>query len=244
MGQLVIHEILTSSMWQLAAAVDAPGSPALGTTLGDIAVSALSQGAFNGCEVVVDFSTPAALLSALPHLGDAALVTGTTGLTPQEQNTLETACRGRAWIQAANFSLGVNVLLDLVKQAATALATYDLEIIEAHHRHKVDAPSGTALALGRAAAEGRSVSLEAVATHGRAGHTGPRPEGTIGFHALRGGDVAGDHTVWMAGEGERIELRHIATSRTTFARGALRAAEWLNRQPPGRYTMADVLELS
>jgi 4-hydroxy-tetrahydrodipicolinate reductase len=244
MGRLVVQEILASSQMQLAAAVDAPGSSALGTAVGDIAVTALRKGAFDSCEVVIDFSTPAALLGALPHLGDAALVTGTTGLTTQEQDNVEKACLKRAWLQAANFSLGVNLLLDLVKQAAGALRDYDLEIIEAHHRHKVDAPSGTALALGHAAANGRGVSLDTVATHGREGHTGPRRAGTMGFHALRGGDVAGDHTVWIAGEGERVELRHVATSRITFARGALRASEWLVSQRPGRYTMADVLELT
>lgn len=243
MGRRVIEAILADPETTLAAAIDAPGAPTLGDAVSDIAVTALAPGAFAGAQVLIDFSAPTALLDALPYLGDTALVTGTTGLQPAQQDALAAACDQRAWLQAANFSVGVNVLLDLVERAAARLTDYDLEIVEAHHRHKVDAPSGTALALGRAAATGRGIALEAVATHGREGRPGARPDGEIGFHALRGGDVAGDHTVWIAGAGERLELRHVATSRDTFATGSVRAAKWIAERPAGQYTMADFLGL-
>ncbi len=137
----------------------------------------------------------------------------------------------------------MHVLADLVRRAVRALPDYDIEIVEAHHRRKVDAPSGTAWLLGRAAAEGRGLDLASVARHGREGITGVRTVDEIGFHAIRGGDVVGDHTVWIAGEGERLQLGHVATSRDTFARGALRAAAWIAGQAPGRYSMNDVLDL-
>jgi len=142
-----------------------------------------------------------------------------------------------------NFSLGVHVLADLVARAARALPHYDVEIVEAHHNQKRDAPSGTARFLGEVAAEARGVVLEDVAVHGREGHTGARPSGQIGFHALRGGDVVGEHTVWLAGQGNRLKLGHVATSRDTFALGALKAAVWMAGQAPGQYTMAHVLGL-
>jgi len=243
MGQLVSQLVCEHPGTVLAAAVDAPDAPTIGRVLGDTPVVPLRDAVLRECDVVIDFSTPDALMDALPHLGDAALVTGTTGLTDDQQRQLQSACLQRPWIQAANFSAGVNVLLDLVERASGLLADYDIEVVEAHHRHKVDAPSGTALALGHAAAAGRGQSLDALAIHGRAGRTGARPSGEIGFHALRGGDVAGDHTVWIAGDGERIELRHVASSRATFAQGAVRAAIWLSEQDPGRYHMRDVLGL-
>lgn len=207
------------------------------------ATRALAPGCFADAEVVVDFSAPSALEAALPHLGAAALVTGTTGLS----EAIEAALRARAHegvvVAAANFSTGVALLNDLVARAAAALPDYDLEIVEAHHRFKRDAPSGTARVLARAAATARGVVLDDVAVHGREGDTGPRVAGSIGVHAVRGGDTVGDHTVWLAGDGERVELRHVATSRDTFARGALRAARWTRGRPPGAYDLRDVLGL-
>ncbi len=243
MGQLLTAAIAADSETTLVAAVDAPDSPTVGNEVGGIHISGLGPGVFDSADVVIDFSTPTAIEASLLHLGSAALVSGTTGLTPRQQSVLSAEQRQRAVLQAANFSTGVNVLLDLVERAAAILADFDVEIVEAHHRHKVDAPSGTALALGRAVAAGRGATLEELAVHGRQGHTGERPAAEVGFHALRGGDTAGDHTVWLAGAGERIELHHVATSRQTFAKGALRAAKWLSGQPPGRYTMRDALKL-
>ena len=243
MGQRVTAEVLADPDCALVALVDSPRSPTLGQKVGDISIGVLDSGVFDSADVVIDFSEPTALEAALPYLASAALVTGTTGLALEQQRALEASGADRAVLQAANFSTGVNVLLDLVRRAARTLGDYDIEVIEAHHRNKVDAPSGTALALGRAAAAGRQRSLDELAVHGRRGLTGVRPAGEIGFHALRGGDVAGDHTVWIAGSGERIELRHVASSRATFAKGAVRAAKWLAGRPAGAYNMSDVLNL-
>ena len=198
-------------------------------------------------DVFVDFSVPEALEK---HLAEAAgagkpIVIGTTGLTEDHQRLIDQASARIAVLQAANTSLGVNLLAHLVRQTAARLgADWDIEILEMHHRHKVDAPSGTALLLGRSAAEGRGVDLAAVSDRGRDGITGPREAGHIGFAALRGGSVAGDHQVIFAAEGERIELGHRAEGRAVFARGAIEAALWLKDKPAGRYHMADVLGLS
>lgn len=195
---------------------------------------------FADADVVVDFSSPDALLCALPLLGPGvALVSGTTGLGDAHRAALADRARVAPVLHAANFSLGVAVLLDLARRAAAALPGFDVEIVEAHHRRKKDAPSGTALALAGAVRAGRGVDLALV--HGREGLTGERPSDEIGMHALRGGDTVGDHTVWLAGPGERVELRHVATSRATFAAGAVRAARWLAGRPPGAYGLADVL---
>ena len=197
-------------------------------------------------DVFVDFSAPDALaghLEAARAAGKAILI-GTTGLTEEHQHLIDAAAAEIAVIQAANTSLGVNLLSHLVRETAARLGTdWDIEIVDMHHRMKADAPSGTALLLGRAAAEGRGVALDAVAERGRDGMTGAREAGRIGFAALRGGSVAGDHQVIFAGEGERIELGHRAESRAIFARGAIRAALWLAGKPAGRYDMADVLGL-
>ena len=172
------------------------------------------------------------------------LIAGTTGLAANEQKAVEDAARKVAIVQAANMSVGVNLLLGLTEETAARLGDdYDIEILEMHHRHKVDAPSGTALALGRAAAKGRGVELDAVAKRVRDGHTGPRRAGDIGFAMLRGGDVAGEHTVIFATEASRIEIVHKAISRSVFAGGALRAALWLDGKPPGLYSMRDVIGL-
>jgi len=195
-----------------------------------------------GTEVLIDFSTPDALARHLDvaRVDGGAIVIGTTGLTPEHQRLIDVAAKDVAVLQAANTSLGVNLLAALVQQAAARLGSdWDIEVLEMHHRHKADAPSGTALLLGQAAADGRGIELAPV-QHDR---TGKREEGAIGFASLRGGSVAGDHLVVLASEGERIELGHRAESRAIFARGALKAAQWLHGKPAGRYSMADVLGL-
>ena len=197
-------------------------------------------------DMLIDFSTPDALAANLAACVAAGkpIVIGTTGLEPAHHAAIDAAAREIAVLQTGNTSLGVNLLASLVRQAASRLgADWDIEIVEMHHRHKVDAPSGTALLLGAAAAEGRGIDLASHSARGRDGITGARTPGNIGFAALRGGSVAGDHMVIFAGEGERIELGHRAESRMIFARGAVRAAQWLADQPPGRYAMADLLGL-
>jgi 4-hydroxy-tetrahydrodipicolinate reductase len=199
-----------------------------------------------GCDVLVDFSAPDALPLNLEVAVAAGkpIVIGTTGLGAGHQAAIDEAAKHIPVLQAANMSLGVNLLAHLVREAAARLGEdWDVEIVEMHHRHKADAPSGTALMLGAAAAEGRGVALDAVSDRGRDGLTGPRATGHIGFAALRGGSVAGDHQAIFATEGERLELGHRAESRDIFARGAVRAAIWLKDRPAGRYTMADVLGL-
>ena len=197
-------------------------------------------------DVLVDFSTPAALESHLAAAVTAGtpIVIGTTGLSATHQALIERAAESVAVLQTGNTSLGVTLLGILVREAAQRLGPeWDIEIVEMHHRHKVDAPSGTALMLGEAAAQGRGTSLSEVRVDGRAGLVGARSEGTIGFSSLRGGSVVGDHSVSFAGEGERIQRSHFGEDRTIFARGAVKAALWLARQPAGRYGMAEVLGL-
>jgi 4-hydroxy-tetrahydrodipicolinate reductase len=198
-------------------------------------------------DVLIDFSTPAALPEVLQAAAAAGrpVVVGTTGLGATEQAAIDGAAATIPVLQAANMSLGVNLLAHLVREAAARLGPeWDIEIAEMHHRHKVDAPSGTALLLGAAAAAGRGIDLAKSSERGRDGMTGARTPGHIGFAALRGGSVAGDHLVILAGEGERVELGHRAETRAIFARGAIRAAVWLSGQRPGRYGMNDVLGLA
>jgi 4-hydroxy-tetrahydrodipicolinate reductase len=195
-----------------------------------------------GTDVLIDFSTSEALAGHLEaaRVNGCAIVVGTTGLSPEHHALIDAAAPDVAVLQAANMSLGVNLLAALVTQAAARLGPdWDIEVLEMHHRHKVDAPSGTALLLAEAAARGRGVTLGTPAFD----RTGKREEGTIGFASLRGGSVAGDHQVILAAEGERLELGHRAESRAIFARGALRAALWLHGRPAGRYGMADMLDL-
>ena len=197
-------------------------------------------------DVLVDFSAPAALEGnlAAARAAGTPIVIGTTGLLAPHHALIDAAAGDIAVLQTGNTSLGVTLLARLVEEAARRLGpAWDIEIAEMHHRHKVDAPSGTAHLLGEAAAAGRGEALADLSVAGRAGLTGARPEGTIGFASLRGGSVAGDHLVVFAGEGERIELGHRAENRTIFARGAVTAALWLVGRPAGRYTMADVLGL-
>lgn len=198
---------------------------------------------------VIDFSAPAQLGALLDQHAEAlagrAVLVGTTGLTPEIEAGLDRLAGGAAVLVASNFSVGINLLLQLVEEAARALSedAYDIEVVEAHHRHKEDAPSGTALSLGEAAAEGRGRALDGARADARSGRVGPRPSGEIGFHAVRGGGVAGEHTVRFLGDDEELTLGHAAGSRDLFARGALLAARWLAGKPAGRYTMKQVLEL-
>ena len=200
-------------------------------------------------DAVIDFSAPDQLAALLAGTADAlegkAVLVGTTGLPDEVHQTLDALAERAAVLVAANFSVGMNLLLGLVEQAARALPAegYDVEIIETHHRQKEDAPSGTALSLGEAVETGRGRSLDGDRTDGRSGRVGPRRPGAIGFHAVRGGGVAGEHVVHFLGDGERVTLGHVAGSRRLFAEGALVAARWLAGREPGRYTMQDVLGL-
>jgi 4-hydroxy-tetrahydrodipicolinate reductase len=195
-------------------------------------------------EGVVDFSFHAALPAAVGKAArqGIAYVIGTTGVTAEEQRAVDEAAKSIPIVQSGNYSLGVNLLLELVSKASATLGKgYDIEVTEMHHRHKKDAPSGTALMLAKAAAAGRGVALDDVAVYGREGEVGERPEGEIAVHALRGGSVIGDHTVMFAGDVERVEITHRAQGREAFAAGALRAASWAVGRKPGRYTMQHVL---
>ena len=202
--------------------------------------------AIAGADVLIDFTTPAAarLHAEACATAGVAWVLGTTGMDSADQEVVDKAAQHIAVCQAANFSTGVNLMLRLVELAAAAVdGETDLEVIEAHHRHKVDAPSGTALAIGEALARGRGIDLDAHAVMSREGITGARPDGAIGFATIRGGDIVGEHTALFASEGERIEITHKAGTRLAFARGACRAARWLASRPAGRYDMQDVLNL-
>ncbi|MAF96119.1 MAG: 4-hydroxy-tetrahydrodipicolinate reductase [Rhodospirillaceae bacterium] len=254
MGRMLIAEVLGTGGCQLAGGTEQPGSDAIGQDLG-VLIGADEQGLsigddaralFEASDAVVDFTQPEATMghAALSGETGVALIVGTTGLEAPHMEALGRAAAKAAVVQAANMSVGVNLLLGLTEQVANALGEdYDIEIAEMHHRHKVDAPSGTALALGAAAAKGRGVDLNEVSDRGRDGETGPRKAGDIGFSVIRGGDVAGDHWVVFAGPGERVELTHKAGSREIFARGALRAALWTEGRAPGLYSMRDVLGL-
>jgi 4-hydroxy-tetrahydrodipicolinate reductase len=201
---------------------------------------------FANSQAVIDFTSPAASVAhaALCAQARAVHVIGTTGMMDEDMNKLRAAARHAPIVQAGNMSLGVNLLVQLTKKVAAALdADFDIEVIEAHHRHKVDAPSGTALMLGEAAANGRGVSLKDVRNSGRDGITGARKRGDIGFTAIRGGDIIGEHDVLFAADGEQIVLRHAATDRVVFARGAVKAALWGQSKEPGLYSMLDVLGL-
>ena len=254
MGRMLIAEVLGVEGCQLAGGTEPPGSGVLGQDLG-LLIGAAEQGLsigddtgalFKASDAVVDFTHPDATAAHAALSGETgvALIVGTTGLEAQHMEALGRAAAKAAVVKAANMSVGVNLLLGLTEQVASALGDdYDIEIAEMHHRHKVDAPSGTALALGAAAAKGRGVNLEDVSDRGRDGEAGPRIAGDIGFSVIRGGDVAGDHTVIFAGPGERVELTHKAGSREIFARGAIRAALWTEGRAPGLYSMRDVLGL-
>jgi 4-hydroxy-tetrahydrodipicolinate reductase len=254
MGRSLIRAIAETPGCTLAGAIERPGSEFLGQDAGVLAglapagvpVTDDALPLFAAAEGVLDFTSPASTLefAALAAQARIVHVIGTTGLAESDLDRIDAAARHAVVVRSGNMSLGVNLLAALVRKAAASLPDFDLEILEMHHRHKVDAPSGTALLLGEAAAEGREVRLGDVAVRSRDGQTGARPEGAIGFATLRGGSVVGEHTVILAGEGERIELSHRATDRAIFARGAVRAALWGRGRNPGHYSMTDVLGLA
>ncbi len=255
LGRMLVAEILATDGCDLAGGIEQEGSPEIGRDLGalvgrdpvGVIVGSDTAALVAGSDAVLDFTTPATALVVAPLAAAAGvpLVCGTTGLEPRHIETLRRAAESIPVVQSSNMSIGINLLLGLAKQVAAVLGPdYDIEIVEMHHRHKVDAPSGTALAIGRAAAEGRGIDLESASQRVRDGHTGPRRRGDIGFAALRGGDVVGDHALMFAADGERIELAHKASSRAIYARGAVRAALWAQGKPPGLYSMRDVLGFS
>ena len=252
MGQMILRLLEATEGVKLWGALEPSGSPALGQDAGQLAGCAhrgvaITEDALPlvvGADGIIDFSTPAASVALVGLAAQARIVhvIGTTGLTNDDHARIKAAGRHATIVRSGNMSLGVNLLAALVRQAAEATgADFDIEIAEMHHRMKVDAPSGTALLLGEAAAAGRGVPLSEAAVRGRDGLTGARERGTIGFASLRGGTVVGDHSVVFAGEGERIELTHRAEDRAIFARGAIRAALWARGRKPGVYSMADVI---
>jgi len=256
MGQSLVRAIADVDGVHLAGAIEREGSDAIGRDAGeiaglganDVAITADALPVFARADGVLDFTTPAATLEFAELAAQARIVhvIGTTGMGESDEAKLHAASRHSRIVKSGNMSLGVNLLSVLVRQAAKALDAndWDVEVLEMHHRHKVDAPSGTALLLGEAAAEGRGISLKENSVRVRDGHTGAREAGSIGFATLRGGSVVGEHSVLLAGEGETIELSHKATDRSIFARGAVRAAMWARSQKPGYYSMLDVLGLA
>ena len=254
MGRMLVRALEETPGVVLAGATERPGHDWIGADIGEalggpargLLVSDDPLEVFAQSQAVLDFTAPSATVAHAEIAAQARLVhvIGTTGLERSDLERLAAAARHAVIVRAGNMSLGVNLLTALVRQAAAALGPdYDIEILEMHHRAKVDAPSGTALMLGEAAAAGRRVNLADAAERGRDGITGPRAEGAIGFASLRGGDVVGEHEVIFAGPGERLVLRHVATDRMLFARGAVRAAIWGQDRPPGEYDMIDVLGL-
>jgi 4-hydroxy-tetrahydrodipicolinate reductase len=254
MGRALIQEIAQTPGCVLAGASERPGAKELGADAGTLAGLAPLGVALTAdplpllakADALIDFTAPEASLAHAGYAAQARIVhvLGTTGLLPADEPKLQAAARHATIIRSGNFSLGVNVLAVLAKKLAGALGSeFDVEILEMHHRHKVDAPSGTALLLGRAVAEGRGVDFDENAVLSREGLTGPRKEGTIGFAALRGGSVVGEHSVIFAAEKERVTLSHSAEDRAIFARGAVRAALWGRGRKPGLYAMGDVLGL-
>lgn len=255
MGRMLVQAVLDSDRADLVGAVERPGHDWIGQDLGTamggaalgVTVTDEPLEVFATAHAVLDFTAPEATVEFAGLAAQARLVhvIGTTGFTDEHLKKINAAARHAVIVRAGNMSLGVNLLTRLTQQVAAALdAEFDIEIVEKHHRHKVDAPSGTALMLGEAAAAGRGVELDAVSERGRDGITGARATGAIGFSAIRGGDIVGEHDVVFAGPGERIVLSHIATDRGIFARGALKAALWGQGKDPGHYSMASVLGLS
>ena len=252
MGQMLIRSVLDSDKMRLVGALERPGHDWIGQDVGEaMGGQAVGAAVFDDAlepmakaQAVIDFTAPEATiaLSKIAAQARAAHIIGTTGMSEDQIAQLEPAARHCAIVRAGNMSLGVNLLTQLVKQVARALDDdFDIEVIEGHHHHKVDAPSGTALMLGEAAAEGRGVDLSQVRDAARDGITGARKRGDIGFSVIRGGDIVGEHEVLFAGAGERIVLKHMATDRALFAKGALRAALWAQDKAPGQYDMLDVL---
>jgi 4-hydroxy-tetrahydrodipicolinate reductase len=241
MGRTLVEAVMADRELELGYAFDIPGSPALGTKAGALTIAADAAQA-SSCDVLIDFTRPEGTLANLRHA--RAMVIGTTGFSAAQRSVVAEAAKRIPIVMAANFAVGVNAAYKLAETAARILGEgYDVEILEAHHRHKVDAPSGTALKLGEVVAAALNRRLGDVSRHGRSGETGERPAKEIGFHAIRGGDIVGEHTVLFAGAGERVEITVRSQSRMTYAAGALRAAKWLRGRPPGLYDMFDVLGL-
>jgi 4-hydroxy-tetrahydrodipicolinate reductase len=242
MGRMMVEEIAADPKLSLVGAVEAPGHPGIGTTVGGVEVTTDFEKAMRGANVVVDFTIPKAALAHIEWSAGAgkATVVGTTGFSPEELATAKKAATRIPLIISPNMSAGVNLMFKVVVDVARALSDFDAEIVEMHHNKKKDSPSGTAVKLGEAIMQVRPSSR---IVHGRQGIVGARQPEEIGMHSLRGGDVVGEHTVIFAGEGERFELTHRAHSRRTFARGALRAIHFIHGKKPGLYTMADVLGL-
>ena len=254
MGQMLVREVIATAGCTIAGGTEAPGSPALGRDVGEVSgvgplqmkIGSDAAALFAAADAVIDFTSPKATLAHARLAAEAhkVLVIGTTGLTTADDSAIAAAAERATIVRSPNMSLAVNLLTALTERVAQSLGPdYDIEIFEIHHRHKVDAPSGTALALGEAAARGRKVKLADAAVRGRDGHTGARPAGAIGFTSARGGSEVGDHVVMFCGEGERVELAHRASSRQNYARGAVRAALWARGRAPGLYSMKDVLGL-
>jgi 4-hydroxy-tetrahydrodipicolinate reductase len=252
MGAANIRAVNATAGLVVHSAFERPGAPVIGRDAGEIAgieklgivIGDDAEAALAGADAIIDFTGPAVsvMLSELAAARGLVDIIGTTGCSKEEDWAIaKSGSAGARIVKTGNFSLGVNLLAGLVRQVAAALPDYDVEVLEMHHNKKIDAPSGTALMLGRAAAEGRGEDFEANAVLSRQGHTGARAPGNIGFATLRGGNVIGEHTVLFVGETERIEIAHRATDRGMFAAGAVRAALWAKDQPPGLYDMADVL---
>ncbi|ODT63135.1 MAG: 4-hydroxy-tetrahydrodipicolinate reductase [Nitrosomonadales bacterium SCN 54-20] len=253
MGRALLEAVERAPDLRLGAALERSGSPYLGKDAGEligvpcgIEITDNVDTALDGSEVLIDFTRPEGTLLHVARCREknVKMVIGTTGFLPEQKEALRTASRDIAIVLAPNMSVGVNVTLKLLETAARVLnEDYDIEVIEAHHRHKVDAPSGTALLMGEVVAKALGKELSKVAVYSREGHTGEREAGSIGFATVRGGDIVGDHTVMFAGIGERIEISHKASSRATFAEGALRAARFLADKRSGMFDMQDVLGL-
>ncbi len=252
MGRTLVEALESQPALVLSAAVERPESSLVGADVGELAglgkrglsVAADLEAVISDIDVLIDFSVPAATLAHIDLcvMHNVAIVIGTTGFSPQEQARIDKAGRQIPLCKASNFSTGVNLCFKLLDMAARVLGDdVDIEVVEAHHRHKVDAPSGTALSMGGVIANALGRDLAEVAVYGREGQTGARERETIGFATVRAGDIVGDHTVIFAADGERVEITHKASSRLSFARGAVRAAAWLHRREPGLYDMQDVL---
>lgn len=252
MGRTLVEALEAQPVLVLSAAVERPESSLVGADVGELAglgkrglaVAADLEAVISDIDVLIDFSVPAATLANIDLcvMHGVAIVIGTTGFSPQEQARIDKAGRQIPLCKASNFSTGVNLCFKLLDMAARVLGDdVDIEVVEAHHRHKVDAPSGTALSMGGVVANALGRDLAEVAVYGREGQTGARERETIGFATVRAGDIVGEHTVIFAADGERVEITHKASSRLSFARGAVRAAAWLHRREPGLYDMQDVL---
>lgn len=253
MGRALLEAVAQSANFRLKGALERSDSPFLGKDAGEIigapngiTISDDVEATLSGCDVLVDFTRPEGTMRHLEVCARSGvrMVVGTTGLTEEDRARIKVAARSTAIVMAPNMSVGVNLVFSLLDAAARVLAEgYDIEIVEAHHRHKVDAPSGTALRMGEVIANALDRDLKSCAIYGREGVTGERKPGTIGFATVRGGDIVGDHTALFAGVGERIEITHKASSRATFALGALRAARYLAEKDSGLFDMQDVLGL-